>query len=496
MRTSKTLILGLILTVVIGGLLGGNPGSVRAAATINPVATTMISSDSAVGGSVNLPAFTISEGSAGDIALGTLSWALPAGYVFDTSSPASVTYAGAGLTGSATTTFPDASHCNIEINSTSSVAGTITVGSTTPLKVKAAAGAPLATSGNLILVSGSINGVTVNTNFGTLTQTPGAAAKLAFTVQPSTAILVNSGIISATVAVQDQFGNTVVSDLGRSVSLSPLLVSTGTLGSLVGTTNTNTNNGLAVFNNLTYNQTGLIQLQAQSSGLASATSNQITVSSNPVPTTTNLPNGILVKFPGDPTIYMVVNGILRPFTSPAIFHARGKKFEDVRELENEHANRYTIGRPIGQSSDDSNDDNQNPTGSGSTTTPASTYSPGTLPEGSVVKVPGNPTVYIVINGQLQAIPSLEVFKAWRKNFQDIQTITDAQLQNMTVAGVANFPDGTLIKGSGPTIYVVKNGQLYGIPNLKAMKKHNYKLQNLIRIQDREMARYQIGGIED
>lgn len=496
MKTNKTLILGLALAVALGGLLSVNPESVRAAATINPVATTMISSDSAVSSSVNLPAFTISEGSAGDIALGTLSWALPAGYVFDTSSPASVTYAGAGLAGSATTTFPDASHFNIEINSTSSVASTVTVGSVTPLKVKAAAGTPLAASGNLILASGSIDGVSSNTNFGTLTQTPGAATKLVFTVQPSTAILANSGVINATVAVKDQFGNTVISDSGRTVNLSPLLASTGTLGSLMGTTNINTKNGLAVFNNLAYNQTGIIQLQAQSSGLTSATSNQITISLNPVPTTTNLPNGILVKFPGDPTIYMVVNGILRPFTSPAIFHARGKKFKDVRELENEHANRYTIGRPIGQSNDDSNDDNQNTTGNSSTTTPASAYSPGTLPEGSVVKVPGNPTVYIVINGQLQAIPSLEVFKAWRKNFQDIQVITDTQLQNMTVAGVAGFPDGTLIKGSGPTIYVVKNGQLYGIPSLKVIKKHNYKLQNLIRIQDREMVRYQIGGIED
>ena len=492
MKTSKTFLLALAFAVGVSGSLAAFPGPARAAVTVSPAAATTVSSDSATGSSVSLPAFTISEAAAGDIAAGTLTWALPAGYVFDTSSPASIAYTGTGLAGSATTTFPDVTHFSIEVSASSSVAGTLTVGSSSSLKVKAAAGTPLAASGNLILASGSINGVTTGTSFGTLTQVPGTAAKLAFTAQPAAAILINSGSLNATVAVQDQFGNTITADSGRPVSLSPLLVSTGTLGSLVGTTSVNTSNGLAGFNNLTYNQTGTIQLQAQSAGLSSATSNQILVSPSSVPTTTNLPNGILVKFPGDSTIYMVVNGTLRPFTSPAIFHARGKKFEDVKELEDEHADNYPIGRPVGQSSDD----NGTPAGSSPTTTPASTYSPGTLPEGSVVKVPGEATVYIVINGQLQAIPSLEVFKAWRKNFQDIQTITQSQLQSMTISGVAGFPDGTLIKGSGPTIYVVKNGQLYGIPNMQTMNRHGYKLQNLIRVQDREMEHNRIGGVED
>ena len=498
MTRNKVIFLALALIVGISNSLLAMPNSAQAAATVGAVANTTVSSDSATGSSVSLPALTITESLPGDIAAGTLSWALPAGYVFDTSAPASVAYAGTGLAGSATTTFPDAMHFSIEVTASSSAAGSLTIGSTSPLKVKAASGTPLAASGNLTLSAGTIAGITSSTGFAGLTQVPGSANKLTFTTQPPAAITASSSQFGATVAVQDQFGNTVTADNGRAVSLSPALVGTGTLGTLAGTVTVNTNAGLATYSGLSYSQTGTIQLTAQSAGLASATSGQIVASAGSVPTSTDLPNGILVKFPGDPTIYMVVNGTLRPFTSPAIFRARGKKFEDVRELDNEHANNFSIGRPVGQSNDDSENDGNN--GSSGTTTPTTvTSTPPSisgLPDGSVVKVANDPTVYLVVNGQLQAVPSLEVFRAWHKNFQDIQTITDSQLQSLTVSGVAGFPDGTLLKGSGPTIYVVKNGQLYGIPNMNVMNKHGYKLQNIIRVQDREMEHNGMGGVED
>ncbi len=487
--------LGLVLAVA--GVFGPKGQLAFAAATITSPATASISSDSALGSSVALPILTLTEGLAGDIATGTLTWVLPSGFVLDTSSPANVVYTGTGLSGSSVINFPDNTHFSLNISSTSTAAGSFSIGSATPLKAKATAGTPLATTGNTTLSTGTIAGIASTTNFGTLTQVPGSPAKLAFTAQPPAAITASSTVFGATVAVQDQFGNIVATDNGRVVTLSPTLVSSGVLGTLSGSTSINTNAGLAAYSGLAYNQTGTIQLVAQSAGLTSATSGQIVASSGSVPASTGLPNGILVKFPGDPTIYMVVNGTLRPFTTPAIFRAHGKKFEDVRELDNEHAHDFSIGKPVGESGDD-NEDGDN-SSSGTTTPVTVTSTPPTisgLPDGSVVKVAGNPTVYIVVNGQLQAIPSLDVFRAWHKKFEDVQTITDSQLQNLTLAGVAGFPDGTLLKGSGQTIYVVKNGQLYGIPDMGVMNRHGYKLQNIIRIQDKEMEHNRVGGVED
>ena len=279
----------------------------KAATTITSPATANISADSATGASVALPAITINEGVAGDVQAGVQTWALPSGFVFNTASSADVSLTGAGLAASSSAvSFPDSTHFSINITSSSTAPGSLTVGSVTPLMVKAASGTPLA-SGNITLSSGNINGVTSATNFGTLTEVPGAANKLSFTTQPMATSTVNS-VFSAGVSVMDQFGNTVTTNNGTSIMLSSNLVS-GTAGVLSGTSTMADTNGVANFTGLSFNQPAVITLSAQSTGLTGATSTQVNVG-NSTTTPLMLANGTLVQLQGNPTIYIVQNGKL------------------------------------------------------------------------------------------------------------------------------------------------------------------------------------------
>ncbi|MFA5991480.1 MAG: hypothetical protein WC794_04525 [Candidatus Doudnabacteria bacterium] len=473
------------------------------AAVTTPVAPTVnVSSDSATGASIALPIFTLTEGVAGDISVGTLTWVLPSGFAFDTTSIANVVYSGSGLTGSDTVSFLDNSHFSLNINSTSTVAGGITIGSVTPLKIKATNGTPLAASGQITLSAGAVAGITATTSFASLSQIPGVANKLKFTIQPQTTSQINTSLANFQVSVQDQFGNLVNTDNGRAVSLVPVLVGSSTLGTLSGSTVINTTAGASTFTGISYNQIGTIQLRADSTSLTSDLSNNIVFSATPTPTPTttptNLPNGVLVKFPGDPTIYMVVNGSLRPFTSAAIFHARGKKFQDIKEITKDWLKQLRIGKPVGHSDDD---DIETPpitiTLPAPTNLSSSTLaSLNGLPDGTVVKVAGNPTVYIVTNGQLQPIPSLNVFRSWHKRFEDIKEIPASVLNTLPLGSPATFADGTLLKGPGHTIYVVKNGQLYGIPSMSVLAKNGWSLNNLLQVQSQDLNSLNTGGIED
>jgi hypothetical protein len=279
----------------------------KAATTITSPATANISADSSTGASVALPAITINEGVAGDVQTGVKTWALPSGFVFNTASSADVSLTGAGLAASSSAvSFPDSTHFSINITSSSTAPGSLTVGSVTPLMVKAASGTPLA-SGNITLSSGNINGVTSATNFGTLTKVPGAANKLSFTTEPMATSTVNSAF-SAGVSVMDQFGNTVATDNGRNITLSSNLVS-GTAGTLSGTLTMPDTNGVANFTGLSFNQPAVITLSVQSTGLTGATSTQVNVG-NSTTTPLMLADGTLVQLQGNPTIYIVQNGKL------------------------------------------------------------------------------------------------------------------------------------------------------------------------------------------
>ncbi len=102
--------------------------------------------------------------------------------------------------------------------------------------------------------------------------TAAAPAALAFTQQP-TASVVGVPLNTVAVAVQDQFGNTVLTDASTvTLTLSSGLFSTG-----LNTATASASAGIATFNSLTINQNGTYTLTATDGSLAQAVSNVFTI---------------------------------------------------------------------------------------------------------------------------------------------------------------------------------------------------------------------------
>jgi len=207
-------LVGFLSLSLIFGLTGK---SFALDATVTTPATGNVSSDSlGSGASVALPNIVVAEADAGEIAVGTIVLTAPAGYNFDQTSVPNVSYAGADLAGSATAT-PAATTLTITIGHVSTVAGSITIGNVTPIKVRVTAGTPMAAAGNIFMTSGTITGIENGvTNFGTLTQVAGTAATLAIAGLDDPVVAgVDAGTFSITAL--DQFGNTATTYVGKAL---------------------------------------------------------------------------------------------------------------------------------------------------------------------------------------------------------------------------------------------------------------------------------------
>lgn len=137
--------------------------------------------------------------------------------------------------------------------------------------------------------------------------------------------------------------------------------------------------------------------------------------------------------------------------------------------------------------------------SGDETTKCLTDKPYTLrlavkrhPNRKLIKVKGKPAVYIIEDDTKRPILSAGVFEANNLDWSEIEEVDQEELDTYADGENLNYPDGTLIKGSGPAVYVVSNGQKRPFINAKAFLKLGYQWKKIKRIRDAEVADYEIG----
>src|SRR5947207_3159413 len=114
----------------------------------------------------------------------------------------------------------------------------------------------------------TVAAVSGTTNFGTLTEVPGAANQLTIQTQPSSTA--TAGVPFAqqpVIRVEDQFGNLVTADNSTVVTATRNL---GT-GTLLGATNKTAVAGLATFTNLAHDTVETITIDFNASSLTGVT---------------------------------------------------------------------------------------------------------------------------------------------------------------------------------------------------------------------------------
>lgn len=188
----------------------------------------------------------------------------------------------------------------------------------------------------------------------------------------------------------------------------------------------------------------------------------------------NLPyqDGSLLKSFDSPAVYLIENDKKRVIISGEAFLSYGYKWQDIKQVDRGVLTWYADGPVL----------YPNPAVKISTA-PATIQIPAAFKNANLVKIPGNPTVYAIVNGKKHPILNAEVFNLYGFKWGDVKTITPAQLNK--------YPRIALVKTAGtPTIYFInENRQKKKILNPTMLQAYGSKWGNVTEILPQELSKY-------
>lgn len=119
--------------------------------------------------------------------------------------------------------------------------------------------------------------------------------------------------------------------------------------------------------------------------------------------------------------------------------------------------------------------------------------PGSYPDGTLLKASG-PQVDMMQNHQRRWIPDPQTFNYMGLNWNAILTISDNEWSSIPAG--PQFPsraDGTLLKGSQPNVYVMQNGQRHWIPDPATFDALGYSWADVQTVADADLNAIPLGA---
>lgn len=192
-----------------------------------------------------------------------------------------------------------------------------------------------------------------------------------------------------------------------------------------------------------------------------------------IPTITSHANGMLIKGASTATVYLLENKSKRPIISANVFMSYGFRWDRIVTIGDTELVSYTTGQAL-------------------------QARPGTLIKGS------SPAVYITDYTQgvyfKSLINSADIFTALGLHWEDIVTLTDAEVGNYTDLGAITtadtHPDGLLVKtASSAAVYYIQDNTRHAITSATIFNADCLRWDRINTISDAEMNGYGAPGLE-
>ncbi|MDP2932721.1 MAG: S8 family serine peptidase [bacterium] len=175
-------------------------------------------------------------------------------------------------------------------------------------------------------------------------------------------------------------------------------------------------------------------------------------------------DGTLLRSQTDPTVFVVVAGVLQP-ASLLAFRSYNYAFSQVAVLSDDEISAYRKGPDL------------QPT------------------NGALLKLTGQPAVYFLYEGSRRLITAFG-FKSRSLKFSDVVELDQASFdkypEDLKVP-LEPPQDGSLVKGSGSTIYVFESGILRAL-SAAAFAARSYQFSQVVKLSDSEISNYTFGEL--
>ncbi|TSC53702.1 MAG: N-acetylmuramoyl-L-alanine amidase domain-containing protein, partial [Parcubacteria group bacterium LiPW_39] len=175
------------------------------------------------------------------------------------------------------------------------------------------------------------------------------------------------------------------------------------------------------------------------------------------------PDGSLLRVGGYPAVYLIEDGKKRSFeASSAQFKKLGFDFANVKEVTPDELNKYPLGGPIKYGPDNA-----------------------LLSDGQ--------RVYLITNGKKRWFSSGKLFSLLGYKWPKVK-LAAAELPNYLTGEIILYPDGTLLRvPSQPTVYLVRGGQKHEFLSAQSFLKNGHRWDKVILAEPAELALYPRGN---
>lgn len=112
-----------------------------------------------------------------------------------------------------------------------------------------------------------------------------------------------------------------------------------------------------------------------------------------------------------------------------------------------------------------------------------------LPKADLIKGSG-PEVYILENGVKRWIPDPETFEHFRYRWTNIKSVADSVLaaypQGDKLDKNDDYPEGTLLRGAGPEVYLIESGKRRWFPSPAVFEGNNFGWRYIYEVDEEEL----------
>jgi hypothetical protein len=114
------------------------------------------------------------------------------------------------------------------------------------------------------------------------------------------------------------------------------------------------------------------------------------------------------------------------------------------------------------------------------------------PDKSLIRDP-NGKIYYIENGRKRWVTSGQLFKILGYQQSKVKNKDQVYVDSILEGAPMSYPQGSLVKGSGPAIYLIDNGQKREIISGQVFTIQGYKWSRVLTVSDDELARYLEGS---
>ena len=180
----------------------------------------------------------------------------------------------------------------------------------------------------------------------------------------------------------------------------------------------------------------------------------------------NYADGTIVQEEGKPEVYVIENGEKKHIESPKAFEELGYKWKNIVRVRRGILSLYGNGNPMKAKS--------------------------IHPEGALVRVAGTPTVYVIKGGKRVPISSIQLFNAYRFDWNKVLVINKGQLNKFKKGNILEYPDGSLLRDKKGKIYKIDHGKKRWIRSGDDFAKAGYKENKVLNVDDTEINSFEGG----